>query len=201
MSIDVGARAAIRAAISNAYYETRNAGGTMEDAADAAADAVARLVPAEDEGRPDLASEYGRLLAWRDRLVSEGADPADLEMPERPLSVAPRPAEDEGRLREAAALALSCLDVMVERQTLTGAQRARNALRAALAATPEPQYHTDTGHRISTPPSECPRCIRDHALAATPEPRCPSCGARPGTLHVEGCKRSIPPSIPTAQPQ
>jgi hypothetical protein len=40
------------------------------------------------------------------------------------------------QLREAAQLALSCLDVMVDRQTLTGAQRAREALRAALDATP-----------------------------------------------------------------
>lgn len=37
-------REKIRAAITNAYYEARNSGGTMETAADAAADAVMALV-------------------------------------------------------------------------------------------------------------------------------------------------------------
>ena len=32
----------------------------------------------------DHASEYGRLLAWRDRLIAAGADPEDLEMPDAP---------------------------------------------------------------------------------------------------------------------
>lgn len=38
------ARDQIRAAISTAYYDTRNTGGTMETAADAAADAVVALL-------------------------------------------------------------------------------------------------------------------------------------------------------------
>lgn len=29
----------------------------------------------------DVGSEYGRLLAERDRLIADGADPSDLEMP------------------------------------------------------------------------------------------------------------------------
>jgi hypothetical protein len=35
-----------------------------------------------------------------------------------------------------------------------------------------PQYHTDTGHRVSTPPNECPRCIRDREAAAGPRDGC-----------------------------
>lgn len=34
----------------------------------------------------DLPSEYGRLLAERDRLIGEGVDPADLDMPLPPPS-------------------------------------------------------------------------------------------------------------------
>lgn len=49
-------------------------------------DAMARLYAAEAPERPapDLPSEYGRLLAERDRLIAAGHDPADLELPERP---------------------------------------------------------------------------------------------------------------------
>ena len=37
----------------------------------------------------DLGSEYGRLLAERDRLIAEGADPADLDVPTEPADRAP----------------------------------------------------------------------------------------------------------------
>ena len=40
-----------------------------------------RAVPFEDD-----ASEYGRLLAERDRLIASGVDPADLEMPLPPAA-------------------------------------------------------------------------------------------------------------------
>lgn len=34
----------------------------------------------------DLGSEYGRLLAERDRLIDQGADPNELERPRAPLN-------------------------------------------------------------------------------------------------------------------
>ena len=40
---------------------------------------------------PDTGSEYGRLLAERDRLISEGVDPADLDSPLPPEATAPDP--------------------------------------------------------------------------------------------------------------
>lgn len=36
------------------------------------------------EEEPDSGSEYGRLLAERDRLIADGIDPADLVVPEVP---------------------------------------------------------------------------------------------------------------------
>jgi hypothetical protein len=36
------------------------------------------------EPTPDTGGEYGRLLAKRDRLIADGVDPADLDVPERP---------------------------------------------------------------------------------------------------------------------
>jgi len=46
-------------------------------------DAVERLRAAltPEATAPDTGSEYGRLLAERDRLISEGVDPADLASP------------------------------------------------------------------------------------------------------------------------
>jgi hypothetical protein len=43
-------RELFRRAISNAYYEARNAGRTMEQAADAAADACVEIVDREERG-------------------------------------------------------------------------------------------------------------------------------------------------------
>ena len=43
--------------------------------------------------RPDHGSEYGRLLAQRDRLIASGVDPAELEMP---LPPPPEPLEMSG---------------------------------------------------------------------------------------------------------
>jgi hypothetical protein len=37
-----------------------------------------------EEMMSDLPSEYGRLLAERDRLIAEGADPDELAMPDKP---------------------------------------------------------------------------------------------------------------------
>jgi hypothetical protein len=37
--------------------------------------------------------------------------------------------------------------------------------RAVIADRLDVAYHTDIGHRVSTLPSECPRCIRDHQAA------------------------------------
>jgi hypothetical protein len=46
----------IRAAISTAYYDTRNTGGTMETAADAAADAVLAIITTDSPDQLGAAS-------------------------------------------------------------------------------------------------------------------------------------------------
>jgi hypothetical protein len=57
----------VRKAITDAYYDARNAGDTMETAADAAADAVMVLVGKVDQN----ARAYG----WE---VGNGQDPTDV---------------------------------------------------------------------------------------------------------------------------
>ena len=47
-------------------------------------DIRAALAETPGEPREDNASEYGRLLAERDRLIEQGADPAELDMPLEP---------------------------------------------------------------------------------------------------------------------
>jgi hypothetical protein len=49
-----------------------------------AADEAMVLAAITDTGEADTASEYGRLLAERDRLIASGVDPADLQIPDRP---------------------------------------------------------------------------------------------------------------------
>ena len=54
-------RQTIRAAISNAFYEERNAGRTMEDAADRAANEVMALVSADAEEDAEDVEHYRHL--------------------------------------------------------------------------------------------------------------------------------------------
>lgn len=88
----------IRAAISNTYYEARNFGLTMEDAADVAAEAVERLLGTKhivefaDDGfglqhpfrcRPNLlVCEYSRYLADQD-IPEEDPGLYEMELVER----------------------------------------------------------------------------------------------------------------------
>jgi hypothetical protein len=44
---------------------------------------------------PDTGSEYGRLLAERDRLIAAGVDPAELLVPDRPRSDPLRPPDTD----------------------------------------------------------------------------------------------------------
>lgn len=54
----------IRAAISNAYYDTRNTGGTMETAADRAADAVFALLAVDAARLRAAMALRNDLLSW-----------------------------------------------------------------------------------------------------------------------------------------
>ena len=68
-------RATIRAAISNAYYDTRNTGGTMEQAADAAADAVMALAESIDRNARAYGWEVGRGKDAADVVVTTEGNP------------------------------------------------------------------------------------------------------------------------------
>lgn len=62
--VDPETRQLMRAAVSNAYYDARNAGRTMEVAADAAVDALEPIVQSVDEnayqrGLRDAGQEVG----------------------------------------------------------------------------------------------------------------------------------------------
>lgn len=54
----------IRKVITDAYYDARNAGGTMETAADRAADAVFALIEVDAARLRAVTSLRGELLAW-----------------------------------------------------------------------------------------------------------------------------------------
>lgn len=92
-------REAIRAVISDAFYDARNAGRTMEHAADSAADAVMALVRADAEEDAEDTEHYRALAetateriraaeAVRDELLSWHIGHGDYKSAGRSLAAA-----------------------------------------------------------------------------------------------------------------
>lgn len=132
MSIDVEALREAIATVTNGYIS--------QEAEDIAAE-YARLVPAEDEGRLREAAQ-AVVSGWIDD--ESGMATFDPELIDRLADALRKPNEDEGRLREA----LTATDELSENAPDYGSPRTlysagwhdrRQAIEAALAATPEPR--------------------------------------------------------------